>query len=232
MPRTVLACAAMLPLILLYGIPAILAAVFDRSGATSHRIVSSWSRLVLRIVGVGIEVRGLDHVPPGSAVFAANHASAADIPVVYAGLPAQFRFIHKRSLYLVPVVGQILLLGGHIGIDRRRAFRARRSLDRAAARIRAGTSVLVFPEGTRSRDGRLKPFKRGSFLLAVDAGVPVVPVSLVGVTRVMPAGLLSLRPGAVRVVVHPPLSTTGCRPEDGDRLAAEAHRRVGSELES
>jgi 1-acyl-sn-glycerol-3-phosphate acyltransferase len=232
MPRAVIACCAIPTLAVLFGVPSILAALVDRSGATTHRIVCLWSRLVLRIVGVRLEAQGLGHLPPGPAVFAANHASAADIPVVYAGLPAQFRFVHKRSLYLLPVVGQILLLGGHIGIDRERAFRARRSLERAAARIRGGTSVLAFPEGTRSRDGRTRPFKRGSFRLAIDAGVPVVPVSLVGVTRVMPAGLPSLRAGSVRIVVHPPLSTAAADGDDADRLAAETQRIVESALET
>jgi 1-acyl-sn-glycerol-3-phosphate acyltransferase len=231
MSRAVVASVTIPILAVLFGIPGILAALIDRTGTTTHRIVSLWSRLVLRLVGVRIDSAGLEHVPEGPAVFAANHASAADIPVVYAGLPAQFRFIHKRSLYLLPVVGQILLLGGHIGIDRKRAFRARRSLERAAARIRSGTSVLVFPEGTRSRDGRIRPFKRGSFLLAIDAGVPVVPISLVGVTRVMPGGLLSLRPGSVRLVVHPLLPTASAGPGDGDRLAAQTQQLVESGLD-
>ncbi len=114
-------------------------------------------------------------------MYAANHASALDILIVFGHLPVDFRIVYKRSLSLVPLVGWAIWLGGHLPIDRSHPFRARRSLDAAARRIRGGTSVVVFPEGTRSPDGSVRRFKRGSFGLAIAAGVPVVPVSLAGV---------------------------------------------------
>lgn len=164
--------------------------------------------------------------PAGPAVYAANHGSALDIPIVFGYLPVDFRVIHKRSLHLLPVFGQYLYFGGHIAVDRANPFRARRSLARAAGRIRGGTSVLVFPEGTRNRrhDGAVQPFKRGSFVLAVEAGVPVVPVSLAGVKRVAPAGLVGLRPGRVVMTLHAPVPTEGLTKDEagalGDRVQA------------
>jgi 1-acyl-sn-glycerol-3-phosphate acyltransferase len=136
--------------------------------------------------------------------------------------------VYKSSLSLLPLLGWAIWLGGHVPIDRRNAFRARRSLDRAARRIREGTSVVVFPEGTRSPDGAVRRFKRGSFGLAIAAGVPVVPVSLVGVKNVVPRGLASVRPGRVRVVVHPPVPVAGRQPAEAEALAEEVRRIVAA----
>src|SRR5258708_38144739 len=138
----------------------------------------------LRVRGWWFEVRGAENGPAGPAVYSANHGSALDIPILFGHLPVDFRIIHKRSLYLVPVLGWSLYLAGHVGIDRVNAFRARKSLDAAAARIRGGTSVVTFPEGTRSPDAEVWPFKRGSFVMALQAQVPVGPLSLGGGERV------------------------------------------------
>ena len=193
-------------------------------GALAHRFAGMWGRVILRMWGV--EVRIVGTVPPGPAVYAANHGSALDIPIVFGYLPVDFRVIHKRSLRFLPIFGQYLYLGGHIAVDRANPFRARRSLSLAAVRIRGGTSVLVFPEGTRNRrgDGAVQPFKRGSFVLAVEAGVPVVPVSLAGVKRIAPEGLLRLRPGRVVLTLHAPMPTEGLTLDEagalGDRVQA------------
>jgi 1-acyl-sn-glycerol-3-phosphate acyltransferase len=201
------------------GAPAIAAGLVDRTGRLCHDVARLWGRLVLGALGVRVSVSGAENVPAGPAVFAANHASALDIPILFGHLPAPFRIIHKRSLHLIPVIGWILYLGGHIGIDRGNAFRARRSLEAAAVRIRRGTSVAVFPEGTRSPDGEVKLFKRGSFVLALNAGAPVVPVSLRGVKRVAPRGLPSLAPGTIEMVVHSPIAASGRGPEAAEELA-------------
>jgi len=191
-------------------------------GHLARRIAGRWGRLILWLWGVEVRVDGA--APSGPAVYAANHGSALDIPIVFGYLPADFRVIHKRSLYTLPIFGQFLYLGGHIAVDRANPFRARRSLSHAATRIRGGTSVLVFPEGTRNRrdDGAVQPFKRGSFVLAVEAGVPVVPVSLAGVKRVAPEGLVRLRPGRVVLTLHAAMPTEGLTLDEagafGDRV--------------
>src|SRR5947209_1191250 len=176
------------------GIPSILAGLVDPRGELPWRLGRQWGRLLLDSWGVRVVVRG-PLPPPAPVVYAVNHGSVLDIPVLFAHLPSNFRIVHKRSLYFVPLIGLYLYCCGHIAIDRSKAFRARKSLERAAQRIAAGTSVAVFPEGTRSPDGSVRAFKKGSFVLAIRAGVPVVPVSLAGVKRVAPRGLLSLRPG-------------------------------------
>jgi 1-acyl-sn-glycerol-3-phosphate acyltransferase len=190
-----------------------------------------WSRLLLRLFRVEAEAEGLALRPAGPAVYAANHSSSLDIPLVLARLPVAVKIIHKKSLSRVPFFGWSIALAGHIPIDRSNPFRARRSLDAAARRVRGGTSVLVFPQGTRSRDGSVGHFKRGSFSLAIAAGVPVVPVSLVGVKALVPHGLFSLRPGRVRLRLHPPIPVRGRTLDDAQALAEETRVVVAAGCE-
>lgn len=222
--------AVLLPLALLatavFGVPAVLSGLLDRTGHWPREIAGAWGRTLLRLFGVKVVVRGSEHLPRGPALYAANHGSALDIPIVFGHLPVDFRIIHKRSLYLSPIVGQFLYLGGHISVDRSSPFKAGKTLEQAAERMRGGTSVTVFPEGTRSREENLKPFKRGSFALAIQAGVPVVPVSLGGVKPLVPQGLLSVLPGTVILTIHPPVPTAGRGIEEAGRLAAEVRATV------
>lgn len=191
-------------------------------------ITRGWARIVLLCAGVKVQVEGAQHVPAGPAVYAANHVSALDIPLLFACLPADFRIIHKDSLYWAPVIGQYLYFGGHVGVDRKNAFRAKQSLKRAAQRIREGMSVAVFPEGTRSPDGRLQDFKRGTFVLALDAGVPVVPVSLIGVKALVPEGLVRARPGRVILRLHAPVPTSG---RSAEAVAEEVREIIRRDLQ-
>jgi 1-acyl-sn-glycerol-3-phosphate acyltransferase len=222
--RAVLAVPAIGLLTVGFGAVATVAGLFDRGGRSVQVLTGRWATCLLRVLGVAVEVEGSPR-PDGPALYAVNHGSALDIPILLAHLSPDLRIIHKRSLYLVPVLGWCLWLGGHIGIDRRNPFRARRTLADTARRMGAGTSVLAFPEGTRSPDAAVRRFKRGSFVLATDAGVPVVPVSLVGVKSVVPRGLGTLRPGRVRVKIHPALATRG-RPADSAAELAEEVRRI------
>jgi 1-acyl-sn-glycerol-3-phosphate acyltransferase len=217
---------AALALTAVYASVACLAALVDRSGGATRGIGGAWSRQLLRLLRVEVRVGGVENAPGGPAVYAANHASALDILVVFGHLPIDFRIVYKKSLSLVPLVGWAIRLGGHVPIDRSNPFRARRSLEAAARRIRSGASVVVFPEGTRSPDGAVRRFKRGSFGLAIDAAVPIVPVSLVGVKSVVPRGLASVRPGTVKVALHAPVPTAGRDPGDAEALAAEVREIV------
>jgi 1-acyl-sn-glycerol-3-phosphate acyltransferase len=195
-------------------------------GRAPRRLERVWARTLLRFWGVDVLVSGAHNVPRGPAVFAANHTSILDIPLLFGYLPADFRIVHKRSLYVVPVIGLYLYVAGHIGIDRANPFRARRSLSRAAGRIARGESVVLFPEGTRSRDGTVRPFKKGSFVIALEAGVPVVPVSLAGVKPLTPHGLLRLRAGTVRLAVHEAIPTAGRGLDHAQALAEETRTIV------
>jgi len=225
-PRAVLAVPSIAFVTLVLAGPAVVAALLDRTGRSAHKIVRVWGRCVVRACGVDVVVSGAENLPPGPAVFAANHASALDIPILFGYLPAEFRVIHKRSLSRVPLLGLYLHAGGHVALDRANPFRATRSLAAAAEHIRNGTSVAAFPEGTRSRDGTIRRFKRGSFVMAVKAGVPVVPLSIVGVKGIAPRGILTLRPGAVRLRIHPAVDTGGRSAEEAKALADEVRRVV------
>jgi len=213
---------------LVLGTLAMLARLIDGRGEASRALGRTWARLVLAVLGVRVDVRGAEHVPERAAVYAANHGSALDIPILLACLPADFRLIHKRSLSFVPVLGWSLRFAGHIAIDRRRPFSARRSLETAVRRLREGVSLAVFPEGTRSPDAQVLPFKRGSFVLAIEAGVAVLPISIDGVKRVVPRGIFSLKPGAVRITIHPPIETTALAAGGAAALAEQVRRIVAS----
>lgn len=195
----------------------------------AQRVARTWGRSLLGLLGVAVEVRG--QPAPGAAVYASNHVGALDIPILFGWLPADFRVIFKRALAFVPLIGWFLTAAGHLPIDRRNAFQARRSLDRAAARLRAGTSVAAFPEGTRRGSRGLGRFKRGTFVLALEAQVPVVPVSLSGVAQRMPRGVWSFNPGPVRLSLHAPVPTAGRGVEQGDAVAEEVRARVARGLE-
>ena len=224
MGRSLLFCVVQAPLAILS--TAILGALASVSGlvrpSAARAFSRLWGRLLLRLFRVDVRTRGMEHLPRGPAVYAANHSSSLDILVVLAQLPTDVRIIYKKSLSLVPLLGWSIALGGHIPIDRSNPFRARRSLDEAAERIRTGTSVLVFPEGTRSPDGSVRHFKRGSFSLAIEAGVPVVPVSLAGVKALVPRGLFSLRPGRVTLRLHPSIPVSGKSADEALALAEQA----------
>lgn len=226
MPRAVLAVPSMAFCTLALAGPALVAALVDRTGRSAHRIVRAWGRCIVRACGVDVAVSGAESLPSGPVVFAANHASALDIPILFGYLPADFRVIHKSSLSRIPLLGLYLQMGGHVALDRGNPFRATRSLAAAANHIRNGTSVAAFPEGTRSRDGSVGRFKRGSFVIALKAGVPLVPLSIVGVKEVAPRGILTLRSGGVRLRIHPPVQTADRSLEDAEILAQDIRRVV------
>ena len=230
MARAVLALPLIAAYTIVFGVPAIAFSLVGRPRA-ARRMTALWARLVLRALGVDVAVCGAERCPAGAAVYAANHTSAIDIPILFGYLPVDFRIIHKRSLYLVPVLGQYLYVSGHIGIHRGSAFRARKGLEVAAARVRGGTSVVVFPEGTRSPEGEVGTFKRSSFLPALEAGVPVVPLSLVGVKFVARGGL-RVQKGRVQLLVHPPIPTAGRDVEEAGALAEEVRRVVRTGCEA
>jgi 1-acyl-sn-glycerol-3-phosphate acyltransferase len=198
--------------------------LFERRGYFAHWCAQTWSRLILRTTGVTVEVDGLDRLEPGRTyVFVANHQSIYDIPILFWSLPFQLRIIAKESLGRFPFLGWHLRRTGHMLVNRARPDRA--IFVWASALTSKGLSLIVFPEGTRSRDGRVGRFKGGSFHLALEAGLPVVPLSVVGSRHVMLKGRLATYPGHVRLVVHPPIQTTGMARDDS-RTFAEQVRRV------
>jgi 1-acyl-sn-glycerol-3-phosphate acyltransferase len=198
---------------------------FDRTGDRVIDLARVWSRVVLAFAGVRVtvEMRG-QLASDQTYVFMANHLSAVDIWALFVALPVRVRMIAKKQLGAIPLFGWAMRAGRFIFVDRGNAAAARRSIEEAKRRIQGGHSVLIFPEGTRSRDGRLGPFKKGGFHLAIDSGVPVVPVALMGTRASMPRRSLLLRPGHVHVIFGEPVPTSGLT--DGDRHALLERVRV------
>jgi 1-acyl-sn-glycerol-3-phosphate acyltransferase len=210
---------------------ALIFGAIDKTGDLVLALARLWSRVVLGAPGVKLEVKM--HVPlePGRPyVFMPNHASMVDIWVVFVAIPASFRFIAKKQLAQIPLFGWAMAAGRFIFIDRQNAASARRSMEEAARRIRAGQSVVIFPEGTRTRDGRLLPFKKGGFHLAMESGADIVPVAIHGSREVMPRGAALIRAGTVRLEVGEPIPTAGLKNGDRDALIAKVRGRVAEML--
>jgi 1-acyl-sn-glycerol-3-phosphate acyltransferase len=189
-----------------FGTAAIVASLFSRSGDMVHRIGQIWGKTILMVSGIRASVNGLEHIRPDrSYIFMSNHQSNFDIPVLYSKLDVQFRWLAKAELFKIPIFGRGMRGAGYISIDRSDRRSAFKSLARAAESIRAGTSVLVFPEGTRSSDGHLLPFKKGGFVLAVDAAVPVVPIVINGTHAIMQKGNGLIRSRSVKVQISEPI---------------------------
>jgi 1-acyl-sn-glycerol-3-phosphate acyltransferase len=209
-------------------------AVFDRKGKLAYRLSRLWTWLVLKTGGVGLKIRGLDRLDSRqSYIFMANHQSNIDIPVLVQSFPQfQLRWIAKRELVYVPVFGWALWSSRHILVARGDPAEARATLRKAKKKLEEGASIILFPEGTRSRSGELLPFKRGGFLLALRTKAPVVPVTVNGSARILPRGDWRIRSGEVEVVVGEPISLERYRMADLNRLVTQVRNCVESNLRS
>jgi 1-acyl-sn-glycerol-3-phosphate acyltransferase len=183
-----------------------------------------WGPFGLFVSGARLDVQRLPALPPGPVIFASNHESVLDIWVLFSVLQRSFRFIAKEELFHLPIFGAYLRLGGHIPVDRSNSTRAVASLAKAGDTVRAGTSIVVFPEGTRSRTGRIQPFKKGPFVVAKQAGVPVIPIAISGSGAVTPAQHVAVFPGTIRVAAGDPIDPAQF--PDKESLLAEVRSRI------
>jgi 1-acyl-sn-glycerol-3-phosphate acyltransferase len=212
------------------GTVSLFSTLIDPSGDAGHRCARAWAWLILRTTGVRLDVRGLEHLDPRSSyVFAANHQSIYDIPIVFWSLPLQLRIIAKASLGRFPFLGWHLQRTGHLLVDRTNPGAG--VLKKMARLVSGARSLIVFPEGTRSVDGRVGRFKGGTFLLAIDADLPVVPLSIARSRFVMRKGRLMTCPGSVSLTVHPPIATTGVSREQARELAERVRAIVRSDVD-
>jgi 1-acyl-sn-glycerol-3-phosphate acyltransferase len=210
------------------GTASLLSSVFDRRGDFGHTCARAWSWLILKTTGVTVQVTGLERLDRSrSYIFAANHQSIYDIPILFASLPFQLRIIAKASLGGIPFMGWHLQRTGHVLVDRSKPGAG--TMKKMARLVGQRHSLIVFPEGTRSTDGTVARFKGGSFLIALEAGLPVVPISIQGSRHVMFRGRLMVCPGSVTVTVHEPIETSGV-PRDAVReFSARVHDVVASD---
>jgi 1-acyl-sn-glycerol-3-phosphate acyltransferase len=199
-----------------FGTISLIVSFFDATGSYQIRVARKWARTLLAVSGVEVQVKGLEHLDlAGSYVFIANHLSFMDTPVVLAHVPVQFRFLAKRGLFQIPFLGQHLSRAGHVPVPREDPRAAVKTMQLAAEIIQQKrVSLLIFPEGGRSRDGRLRPFKEGGAYIAIKAGVPIVPMVLIGTREVLPYGAGVVAPGNVTLRIFPPIETAGLRLKD------------------
>jgi 1-acyl-sn-glycerol-3-phosphate acyltransferase len=212
-----------------FGVPAILAAFLPPRGDWFLRFARGWARCVLAVSGVEIRVLHADRLPrSGSFVVAANHESFADIAVLLAALPLRVRFLAKRSIFRVPVLGWSIAAAGFIPVDRGDRSGSASTVDSALERLRRGLSLVIFPEETRTRTGELSPFKHGAALLALRAKLPILPVGLAGTRRVLPRGALCMTGGPVAICPGEPIATDGASAGDRRKVTETLRERIES----
>jgi len=227
-----------LPLVILvtiyYSIESMIVVLFDRSGRSYHRVMRRWSRILLWLFGIKTSVKGTENIPKGANhIYLANHSSYLDIIVLGITIPDDMRFVFKRELTKIPIFGWGLARGPYILIDRTDARNAMASIEQAARQIGDGASVVLFPEGTRTPDGKLGPFKRGGFLLAMKSGVPMLPVAIRGTYQLLSRHDKKVRPGRVEVIIGTPIEEKpdATRAEE-QAIQAEAREQLLRMLET
>ena len=202
-----------------WGLIAIFTSFFTRTGNPVHKVARMWARSIMFASRIKVTVNGLANIDPTqSYVYMSNHQSNFDIPVLLACLPVQFRWLAKAELFKIPIFGRAMRGAGYIKIDRYNQESAFESINEAARKMKNGVSAMIFPEGTRSRDGNIRSFKKGGFVMALNAGVPIVPIVLKGTWTIMDKSSLRINTGEVSLNILAPIATTGYTRETKDDL--------------
>jgi 1-acyl-sn-glycerol-3-phosphate acyltransferase len=216
-----------------FGTLALVASLFAKTGRTQHRIARVWARACLLAAGGSVTVRGLENLPhPRTAVYAANHTSYMDIPVVFSSLPFQFRILAKKELWQWPFIGWYLNRSGQIPIDTDNPRATLSSLGAGVKALRAGMPLFVFPEGSRTPDGELKDFLSGAAFLAIRAQVPLVPIALTGIYHLLPIHTHHFYPCPMTIAIGPPIPTAGLTMRQADELTAHLRSAIATMLDS
>lgn len=199
--------------------------------AGSMYMAVPWCRLVAALVPVRVSVEGRENIEPGrSYIVVSNHQSQFDIPVIYGFSGLDLCWVMKAELKRVPLIAQGCRAIGHVFVDRSEPDQARAEINRLAQRLQEGTGILFFAEGTRSRTGKLLPFKKGAFRVAIDRQLPVLPVTVIGTSDILPPASLRVRPGRARLIIHTPISTAGLDAEDINCLRARVYAIIDHAL--
>jgi 1-acyl-sn-glycerol-3-phosphate acyltransferase len=233
MIRTLYVTAWVVFATLMLGMTVIILSYFVKSGNPLHRIARLWGRSILVVSRIKVTVEGLSGIDlQRPYIYMPNHQSNFDIPVLLGHLAVQFRWLAKMELFKVPIFGHAMRKAGYISIDRNNRESAFESLETAAEKIKNGVSVLIFPEGTRSRDGKLQPFKKGGFIMAIDSGVPIVPVIISGARTIMTKGKFRVNPGQIRMSIQQPIDTTVYSRDTKETLMKHVRRVMCDNFES
>lgn len=230
MLRSVIAVVLLGLYVLVVGIPLLLLAWISGAIGPLYPAAVVGIRVALAVAGVRIRTEGAGAIPAGACLFLANHTSAIDPLAIFVSIPRRIAFLAKQELFSIPLLGLAMRRSQFVSVDRGSREDAAASADRAVALLHSGVSLVVYPEGTRSSDGRLLPFKRGGFLLAIRGGRPVVPVTIVGAECLLPKGKRGLRPGEILLQFHPPIDVSGYREEDREALLQRVRAVIASGL--
>jgi 1-acyl-sn-glycerol-3-phosphate acyltransferase len=216
------------PLIYLYtvgmGTLSLLASLFDREGRAQHWFARTWSRMILKTVFTPVEIIGRENIPSEPAVYAANHSSALDIPLIYSTLPMQFRIMAKIELFRYPFMGWHLRRSGQIPIDEKELNLG--GVKKAIKTLKSGMSLMVFPEGGRTANGEIKPFQSGAFYMAIKSGVPVVPMAIIGAFEALKMNTFVVHPQKLKLVIGQPIPTTDYSAREMEALAEKVKSAI------
>ncbi len=211
----------------LFGIASIPFGFFDKDGSILHAFASAWAKLIMKTIGSPVRINGLEKIDASKThVYAVNHASAMDIPVLYACLPFQFRIVHKKELLSYPIVGWHLKRSGQVCVDQQHPSRSIASIRSALKTLKAGMPLVIFPEGGRTADGRIQPFLPGAFFLAIKAQVDIVPVALVGTYELLPMDTFHIKPRPLEMRVGEPIATAGLSLREMEALSGKVQKAL------
>jgi 1-acyl-sn-glycerol-3-phosphate acyltransferase len=218
----------------LFGTLALLASLRDKSGRLQHRIARRWARACVFFSGARLQIIGIENIPAGTAVFAANHTSYMDTPVIFASLPFQFRILAKKELWSLPFIGWYLDRSGQIPIDTANPRTTLSSFAAGVRTLRNGLSVFVFPEGGRTESGHLQPFLNGAAFLALRSQVPLVPIALIGVHDLLPPHTTHFYPSRtpLKLVFGQPIPTAHRSPRESEALTLELQQSIAALLKA
>jgi 1-acyl-sn-glycerol-3-phosphate acyltransferase len=230
MIRTAIVAGFLTLYTLILGPPLILYTVVTRSADLLYWVGVKGLVFIARVAGMRVRVEGRENIPPGVCLFVANHTSNADAAAIVGSIPRRLAIFGRKSLFDIPIVGLAFRLAKFVPVDRSNRDAALASVKQAVEYIKSGVSFLVYPEGTRSPDGRLLRFKKGAFVMAIEAGVPIIPVACSGAHRIMKKNSLEIHPGKVTVRFGKPIDVSGYNVEQRDTLARHVHDVIAANL--
>jgi 1-acyl-sn-glycerol-3-phosphate acyltransferase len=232
MIRTIFVWSCIVIATLVLGVLTLLGYPFDQKGRIGHHCARLWGRIALLANGVKVKVEGLENIKgKGPFVFMSNHQGSYDIFVLLGHLPFQFKWLVKKELFAIPFFGWAMAAAGYISIDRKGTRKTVEAMNQAAQRIREGMSVVIFPEGSRSPDGSIQPFKKGGFTLAMKSKVPIIPIALSGTREIMPKDRLTASSGEIRIMIGNPIETEPYSLKDRNALMERVSETISKNFQ-
>lgn len=227
MIRTIFVWSCIVIALLILGIVIFITYPFDRRGKVIHHYGRLWGKIALLVNRVKVRVEGIEHLKgEGPYIFMSNHQGTYDIFALLGHLPFQFRWLAKKELFSVPFFGWVMAAAGYVSVDREGTRKPVEAMNEAAQKIREGMSVVIFPEGSRSPDGSIQPFKKGGFTLAIKSKVPIIPISIIGSREIMPKGKLTVTSGEIRIRIDHPIETQNYSLKDRKSLMEKVRQTI------